>query len=66
METLLNLAKPRTARKSARKPTAKTVKEGRGDTELLLSSLENASRLRAAFKQANAGGGTAWDSRKIP
>ena len=64
METLLSPAKPRTARKSARKPTAKAVKQGRNDTELLLSSPANASRLRAAIKQANAGGGTAWDPRK--
>ena len=64
METLLNPAKPRTARKPARKPAAKAVKQGRDDTPLLLSSPANASRLRAAIKQANAGGGTAWDPRK--
>ena len=64
METLLSPAKPGTARKSARKPTAKAVKQGRNDTELLLSSSANASRLRAAIKQANASGGTAWDPRK--
>ena len=64
METLLNPAKPRTARKPARKPAAKAVKQGRDDTQLLLSSPANASRLRAAIKQANAGGGKAWDPRK--
>ena len=64
METLLNPAKPRTARKPARKSAANAVKQGRGDTELLLSSPANASRLRAAIRQANAGGGTAWDPRK--
>ena len=64
METLLNPTKPRTARKLTRKPAAKAVKQGRDDTQLLLSSPANASRLRAAIKQANAGGGTAWDPRK--
>ena len=59
METLLSPAKPGTARKSARKSAAKAVKQERNDTGLLLSSSANASRLRAAIKQANAGGGTA-------
>ena len=61
MKPLLSSAKPRTARKPARKPMAKALKQGRNDSELLLSAPANAGRMRAAIKHANAGGGTAWD-----
>ena len=54
MTTPQNHTTPGTARKSARKRATKAGRQGRNDTELLLASPENASRLRAAIKQANA------------